>query len=118
VVISPNGRTEPLRKRHAIHRMVHERHAAGVPAARLATVLPGSKFLSVDGHLTGDELAGGIPRALPEGPQPDRPVVPQRTDPRRRPHLGAVQPVGSTTVATLDALVALAPNQGFGYEPG
>jgi hypothetical protein len=25
---------------------------------------------------------------------------------------------GSTTVATLDALVALAPNQGFGYEPG
>ena len=118
VVISPNGRTEPLRKRHAIHRMVHELHAAGVPAARLATVLPGSKFLRVDGHLTGDELAAAFLSRYPKARNRiGRWFLNEPIHDANHTWVLSNQ-WGSTTVATLDALVALAPNQGFGYEPG
>jgi hypothetical protein len=117
LVISPNGHTEPLRKRHAIHTMVRELHAAGVPAAQLATVLPRSKFLSVDGQLTGDELTAAFIARYPNARNRIR-----RWFLNEPLHDGNHTWVlsnqwGSTTVATLDALVALAPDQGFGYEP-
>jgi hypothetical protein len=55
-ITTPTGRTEPLRKRHAVLAMVVGLYAAGVPAERMAAVLR-KKFLPVDGEHVGPDLA-------------------------------------------------------------
>jgi hypothetical protein len=57
VITMPGGGSQPLRKRRAILAVIKALHAAGVPAKKLAEVIPSAKFLSVDGTLAGDELA-------------------------------------------------------------
>ena len=44
VVVTPAGRTEPLRMRRAVLAMVSALHQAGVPASQLVEVLTRSKF--------------------------------------------------------------------------
>ncbi|GAB3683088.1 hypothetical protein [Angustibacter aerolatus] len=56
VVVTPSGPSEALPKRRAILRMVHALAESGVPVEALASALPGSKFRSVPGVLTGEEL--------------------------------------------------------------
>ena len=118
VIITPDGRrTEPLRKRHAIRTMAHALHEAGVPAATLATVLPRSKFLDVEGRLDGDELRAAFLARYPKARTRygrwflDSPLHDDS-------HTWVLSNQwGSTTVETLAALATLAPTPGFGYEP-
>jgi len=108
---------ERLRKRHAIRTMVHALHEAGVPAATLATVLPRSKFLDVEGRLDGDKLRAAFLARYPKARTRygrwflDSPLHDDS-------HTWVLSNQwGSTTVETLAALAALAPTPGFGYEP-
>lgn len=56
VITSSVGESEPLRKRQAVLTMVTMLRAAGVPASEIAHAIPPSRFLAVDGTLTGTEL--------------------------------------------------------------
>lgn len=56
VIVSPEGETEPLAKRNAVLALVRALHAHGIPATRLAEVLPGSRLKAVDGELSGEDL--------------------------------------------------------------
>lgn len=60
IVITPDGATEPLRKRHAVRTMVDALHGLGVTAEQISDVLPNSRFLSVDGTLMDDELVDAL----------------------------------------------------------
>ena len=63
VVITPSGESEPLRKRRAVLHMVRELHAAGIAPARIATVLPISRFAPVpDTALSGRDLRDAFQR--------------------------------------------------------
>lgn len=57
VLVTPDGPTEPLRKRRAILALVSALAAAGVPGDALAAAVPHEKLRGVDGVLEGDELA-------------------------------------------------------------
>lgn len=65
-ITTPHGTTEPLRKRQAVLAMVHGLHEAGVPAARIAGVLPNSRFLGFDGMPDDDELVEAFATAFPK----------------------------------------------------
>jgi hypothetical protein len=65
VIVTPHGRTQPLRKRRAVLAMVTELHAAGVAADRLAEALPNSRFASVAGTMEGEDLAEAMAAAHP-----------------------------------------------------
>ncbi len=118
VIITPSGRTEPLRKRRAMLAMVTALHEVGVPADRLASVLTRAKFLPVDGELTQPELAEAILAQHPS--QANRlgrwfleaPIH----DQGRTWVLSKMW--GTTTATVLEQLLPLAPSPGFGFEPG
>jgi hypothetical protein len=116
-VITPDGRSGPLRKRWAVLTMAAALHRAGVTADRLSIALPRSRFRPVEGRLSGEALAEAFLAAYP-GPSKrlgrwflNAPL-----------HDGIRTWVvskmwGTTTEPVLDRLVALAPGDGFGYEP-
>ena len=116
-VSTPEGRSGPLRKRWAVLAMATGLHEAGIAADRLATVIPRSRFLPVDGILTGETLSAAFMAAYPGSTKRlgrwflDAPLHDQgRT--------WVVSKMwGLNTEPVLDRLVALAPNAGFGYEP-
>jgi hypothetical protein len=60
VITTPDGQSEPLRKRRAVLAMVTALQTAGVAAQQIAEVLPRSMFLPVEGTLKGDDLANAI----------------------------------------------------------
>lgn len=115
VIISPAGESEPLRKRWAVLEMVSALHRAGVPAAKLAKAIPNSKFLSVDGHHTGDDLIEEFAQHYSKF----------RTAVRRWFVGRPLHDVDSTwllskqwgvqTTRVLDKLLELAPTDGFDY---
>lgn len=119
VVITPKGRTEPLRKRRAVLALVTALADAGVAPEQLAGALPKSLFLPVPGRLSGDELFDAFTTAYPR-------VLKERRGPRRwffeAPlHDGERTWVlskmwGANTQPALDALLALAPSEGYAYE--
>lgn len=117
VIKTPQGTTEPLPKRRAIHALVTALHMTGVRAAQLDVVLPRAKFLSVEGSLEGDELIHAFIAAYPAAERNlhrwffDLPL-----------HDNGCTWVlskmwGLDTEATLEALIGLAPNRDFGFEP-
>ncbi|GAA2567361.1 hypothetical protein GCM10010435_46250 [Winogradskya consettensis] len=116
-VTTPEGSSGPLRKRWAILTMATALHQAGITAHQLTTAIPRSRFLSVDGTLTGDDLAQAFLATYPGNPKRlgrwflDSPLHDQdRT--------WVVSKMwGPNTEPVLDRLVALAPHAGFGYEP-
>ncbi|MEU0792437.1 hypothetical protein ABZ342_20400 [Amycolatopsis sp. NPDC005961] len=57
VITTPEGTTEPLRKRQAVLALVSGLHAAGVPGAQLAEAIPGPRMLSLAGSPSDDDLA-------------------------------------------------------------
>ncbi len=116
-IITPAGRTQPLRKRRAMLAMVTALHEAGVTGAELSTVIPRSRFLPIDGVLTGEELAAAFVTRYPgahrrlgrwfiEAPlhDGDRTWVLSKM-------------WGTNTEPVLDRLLTLAPTDEFGYEP-
>jgi hypothetical protein len=117
VIVTPEGRTDPLRKRRAVLAMVHGLHKAGVVAQRLADALPASNFVAVDGTLTGDDLAEAVAVRYPSYGKDlgwlflDEPVH----DAGRTWVLS--KRWGANTEHILERLTALAPpGAGFGYE--
>ncbi|MFD8495901.1 hypothetical protein [Amycolatopsis sp. NPDC059657] len=65
-ITTPDGTTEPLRKRQAVLALVCGLHAAGVPATQLAEALPNSRFLSFLGTPTDDEVSEQFVAAYPK----------------------------------------------------
>jgi hypothetical protein len=115
-IITPVGRTDPLRKRRAVLALVTALHQAGVSAPDLATVIPRSRFLPVDGILTGEQLAAAFTTAYPGSHKRlgrwfvEAPL-----------HDGDKTWVlskmwGTNTEPVLDRLLTLAPADGYGYE--
>jgi hypothetical protein len=117
VIITPAGRTKPLRKRQAVLAMVRALHDAGVPAERLAEVLK-KKLLSVDGELTGPDLEEAFVATYPSARNnlgrwfTDAPIH----EAGRTWLLSKMW--GRTTEPTLQQLADLAPGGGFSFEPG
>ncbi|MDP9792942.1 hypothetical protein J2S43_001454 [Catenuloplanes nepalensis] len=114
-IITPAGRTEPLRKRRAVLALVTALHQAGVSGADLATVIPKSRFLPVDGTLSGEDLDAAFVAAYPgsykrvgrwftEAPlhDGDRTWVLSKM-------------WGTNTGPVLDRLLGLAPGDGYAY---
>lgn len=115
-IVTPAGRTEPLRKRRAVLALVTALHQAGLAAADLATVIPRSRFLPVDGNLAGEQLADAFTSAYPgsnkrlggwfiEAPLHDN---------GRTWVLSKMW--GTNTEPVLDRLLTLAPADGYSYE--
>jgi hypothetical protein len=118
VIVTPAGRSEPLRKRRAVLAMVTALHQAGVPAARLAQVLTPTKFLAVDGTLTGEDLAEALVAAHPgQANRVGRWFLEAPIHDDGRTWLLSKM-WGRSTEPALERLVALAPAPGFGFEPG
>ncbi|MEV4512287.1 hypothetical protein AB0K00_25395 [Dactylosporangium sp. NPDC049525] len=96
--------------------MVTALHEAGVPADQLAGVLPRSRFLSVDGVLTGEDLAQAFMVRYSASTKRlgrwflDTPLH----DNDRTWVLSKMW--GTNTEPVLDALLTLAPGEGFGYQ--
>lgn len=119
VIITPAGRTEPLRKRRAVLALTTALADAGVQPEKIAASLPKSKLLSVEGHLTGDQLYEAFLAAYPH----------VANDPRRLRRWFLEAPLhdgertwvlskmwGVNTEPALDELLTLAPQDGYGYE--
>ncbi len=66
VITEPGGGSQPLRKRHAILAMITVLRAAGMPAKELANVIRHSRFLPVEGTLTGEDLEEAFVHAYPK----------------------------------------------------
>jgi hypothetical protein len=114
VIDTPGGRTEPLRKRRAIQTLVSALVDIGVAPAKIATVLPPAKFLSVPGTFTSDELPEVLAQHFPRMTQRRYFLDTPLHGDKRTWLLSKMW--GPTTEAVLADLAALAPVQGFGYE--
>ncbi|WP_165368067.1 endonuclease NucS domain-containing protein [Phytoactinopolyspora endophytica] len=117
VIRTPAGSSEPLRKRRAVLAMVCALHESGVRAAEIQSVVSASRFLSVEGVLEGDELEEVLLDAHPQISEPrrwflDEPIHEEGTT------WVLTKMWGTNTVPTLDALLELAPNDGYGYQAG
>jgi hypothetical protein len=117
IVITPERRSEPLRKRQAIRELATAIHRAGNSGETIAAALPGrSRMLAVDGLLEPPELEeaflarypatkGNLGRWFLDSPMQDHDLTWVIT-----------KMWGAQTEDVLSALVALVPGQGFGYE--
>jgi hypothetical protein len=65
VVVTPGGRTQPMRKRRAILAMVEALAQDGVSLPKIAAILPSSKMLHVTGEFTGDQLDAALVAKYP-----------------------------------------------------
>jgi hypothetical protein len=116
IIRTPTGDSQPLRKRRAVLALVQALHKAGVPSEEVEAVIPGPRFLAVDGVLEGPDLIDAFVKTYPRARGNehrwflDEPI-----------HDGARTWVlskmwGTNTLPTLDALISLAPSTGYGYE--
>ena len=116
-IVTPEGRSRPLRKRWAVLTMATALHQAGVTAEQMTTAIPRSRFLPVEGVLGGEALASAFLATYPGSAKRlgrwflDAPLHDQgRT--------WVVSKMwGTNTEPVLDRLIALAPNEDFSYEP-
>ncbi|MEV7551981.1 hypothetical protein AB0N89_20380 [Amycolatopsis sp. NPDC089917] len=117
VITTPAGTTAPLRKRQAVLALVEGLHAAGVPAERIAAVLPNSRFLSFANSPTDEAVTDQFVAAYPKAKTYlgrwfiDSPL-------RERDRTWILSKMwGRTTEVILSNLLELAPEgQRFGYE--
>ena len=116
VITGPEGESEPLRKRQAVLAMVTTLRAAGVPATQIATAIPPSRFLSVNGTLDGAELEQAFTLSYPKG-DAGRYFMEDPIHDEGRTWL-VTKMWGRNTEPVLERLTKLAPQQsGIGYEP-
>jgi hypothetical protein len=116
IISTPDGASEPLRKRWAILTMVTALHRAGVTGEAISQVVPRSRFLDLDGTLTGQALADAFVTRYPgaDGRLGRWFVEHPLHDGKRTWVLSKMW--GTKTQATLDRLLTLAPNDAFGYK--
>jgi hypothetical protein len=117
IIVTPDGRSEPLRKRRAILAMVTSLHRGGVPADRLSGLLPRSKFLPVEGTLRGEDLAGAFIATYPRAIGNLRRWFLEEPIHESGRTWVLSKMWGLNTEETLEQLVGLAPTEGYGYEP-
>ncbi|WP_433826429.1 hypothetical protein ACQP2E_30710 [Actinoplanes sp. CA-015351] len=116
-IVTPEGRSGPLRKRWAVLTMATALHKAGVTAHQLTTAIPRSRFLPVEGVLSGEELAKAFLATYPGSTKRlgrwflDAPLH----DQGRTWVISKMW--GTNTGPVLDRLTALAPSTEFSYEP-
>lgn len=115
VINTPDGPSEPLRKRWAILAMVTALHRAGVTGQTLATV-PRSRFLDLHGMMDGQDLTDAFVARYPGADdRPDRWFLDHPLHDADRTWVLSKM-WGTATQRTLDRLVTLAPNERFGYQ--
>jgi hypothetical protein len=116
-VAGPSGTSAFLPKRRALLLLMHQLHAAGVTPEAMAGVMRRSKFLPVEGRLTGDELAAAFVSRYPRAEEKlgrwflDEPFL----DGGRTWVLSKMWGIG--TVEVMDALTRLAPDSGIEVLP-
>ncbi len=116
-VAGPSGTSAFLPKRRALLLLMHQLHAAGVTPEAMAGVMRRSKFLPVEGRLTGDELAAAFVSRYPRAEEKlgrwflDEPFL----DGGRTWVLSKMWGIG--TVEVMDALTGLAPDSGIEVLP-
>lgn len=116
VITTPDGASAPLRKRWAVLEMVTALHRAGVAGESLARVLPRSRFVDLDGVLSGQALIDALVASYPGASARiggwfiEHPLH----DGDRTWVLSKMW--GTKTQPTLERLVQLAPSGGFGYQ--
>jgi hypothetical protein len=115
VISGPDGDSKPLRKRQAILTMVATLTAVGVPAREISKAIPHSRFLSVDGTLSGAELSEAFAHTYPKG-DPGRWFIENPVYSEGRTWI-VTKMWGRNTEPVLERLTQLAPEQsGIGYE--
>lgn len=116
IITTPSGATEPLRKRRAILALVLAMAQVGVECAEMQKVIPGSKFLAVDGELVDPELAREFADAHSRTPENLRRWFLDEPIHQAGQTWVLSKQWGSQTELVLSALVELAPD-GFAYTP-
>jgi hypothetical protein len=119
IVQTPQGRSAPLRKRRAMLALVTALVEAGVTPDAIASVLPRSKFLSVAGHPSEQELPAALVVAHPPVGRDARQVNRWFVEaPLRDAHRTWVlsKMWGLRTEAWLNELLTLAPGPGYAIE--
>ena len=115
VITGPAGETEPLRKRQAVLAMVTTLHAAGVPARQIAQAIAPSRFLSVDGTVSGTKLREAFALTYAKF-DPGRWFLENPIHDEGRTWI-VTKMWGRNTEPVLERLTKLAPEQsGIGYE--
>lgn len=115
VITGPAGETEPLRKRQAVLAMVTTLHAAGVPASQVAQAIAPSRFLSVDGTVSGTKLREAFALTYAKF-DPGRWFLENPIHDEGRTWI-VTKMWGRNTEPVLERLTKLAPEQsGIGYE--
>ena len=117
VISVGSERTEPLRKRWAVLRLVQAVHAAGVPAASILPAIAGPRFLPVDGRLEGDTLRAAFVAAYPKATL-GRWFLNDPLHDGEQTWVLSNQWGGDNALRTLEALSKLAPaDAGISFEP-
>lgn len=113
VIVTPEGESEPLRKRWAVLQLASDLHRAGVSAADLSRVLPSSHYLPVprsqDGTAIADAYLAEYPKFRAAAWFTEHPLH----DDDRTWVVSKMWGRGTGTM--LDRLLQLAPTEGFSY---
>jgi hypothetical protein len=114
-ITSPAGTSAFLPKRRALLLLMQQLHAAGVEPATMATVMRRSKFLPLDGEVTGADVAPAFVGAYPRAEKNlhrwffEAPFF----DGKQTWVLSKQWGLG--TLEVMDELIALAPGSGIEY---
>ena len=115
VITQGGSESKPLRKRQAVLAMITALRATGVSAREIATVIPRSKFISVDGTVVGQDLRDAFDSKFPKG-DPLRYFMDSPLHDDGRTWI-VTKMWGNDTESVLERLANLAPEQsGIGYE--
>lgn len=117
-IISVQGqRTQPLRKRWAVLRLVQAVHAAGVSAEAILPVIVGPRFLAVEGTLEAEQLRATFVATYPKATL-GRWFLNEPLHDGEKTWVLSKQWGGDNALRTLEALANLAPaSAGISYEP-
>ena len=115
MISTPQGESQPLRKRWAILELIQRLNSAGVPMTTIAEAVPGSRIISAPGILTGTDLIDQLSQKYKNFGNnihkwfTDHPIHDEDAT------WLVSNAWGRQTVPTLDRLLELAPNHDFSY---
>jgi hypothetical protein len=116
IIKTPTGDSQPLRKRRAVLALVQALRMAGVPSEAIEAVVPGPRFLAVDGSLAGADLIDAFVTTYPRARGNEHRWFLDEPIPDDTRTWVLSKSWGTNTLPTLDALVSLASTTGYGYE--